>query len=227
MSTNSPPPEISDVFGPALKPDGGRARRPYRPAVEQLLNRPEARHRPAVVRHEQRHACAGARADHLVALSGCARHRLLHIDGLARSRYAKRVVAVGVRRGGDVHRVDLRIRDQRVGVVIPARDPVPPRVVGGLVPGSTHHRHQRRAVRLLQGRPALDLRDAADADDPPPHHFHARHRSREHGPSRQKPGSGSVSVLDATYFWTLFIISVNGLPSVRCAHEWWLGQPPM
>jgi hypothetical protein len=149
---------------------GAHADRP-RPAdgavVEELLDRDEPRHGAAVVRDEERHAGGGARGNHLLGLGGGARDGLLDVDRLARRRGAQHVVVVAVRRRRDVDRVHLRVRDEGVGVVVPARHPVAARVVGGLLAVAAHDRDELGAVGALQAGPALALGDVADADDAP------------------------------------------------------------
>ena len=64
-------------------------------------------------------------------------------------------------------------RDDRVGVVVPARDAVPARVVGGQRAVAAHDRAQLGVARLVEARAALLLGHVAAADHAPAYRLHA------------------------------------------------------
>src|SRR4030095_6334507 len=74
--------------------------------------------------------------------------------------------------------VDLRIVDQLIGIVIPARNTVSSSVVGGKLAISTHDGNEFRSLSLLKTGSALAFSDIPNADNPPPHPLHGRQRRR-------------------------------------------------
>ena len=156
----------------AIDADGRDADVADRAGVDQGFHSGEARHRPAVVGGEQRHARLPAGRDHRLALGVIEGHRLLDVDRLAGARGEDRVVLVRRGRRGDVDGVDLGITHQRLGVGVPARHAMAPRVVGGLGGVAAHHRDERGAIGLLEARTALDLRDVPAPDDAPANLVH-------------------------------------------------------
>ena len=169
-----------DTPGPAAAPALGAARRPEEPdadgadiahgaLAEQLGHLQVHGQAAAVVGDEEGHPGAAAGLHHLLALGGGARHRLLHVDGLSGGGGAQRVLRVGVRRRGHVHGVDALVLDQGPGVVVPARHPVAPGVVPGLVAVAPHDGGQLRVAGLPQPGARLHLGHVAAADDAPAH----------------------------------------------------------
>jgi hypothetical protein len=140
--------------------------------VQQFLHLQETRQRAPVIADPQRDLRGFRRFDHRLALCVVHRHRLFDIDRLAGLGAAHRIVEVAVGQGRDVNRVDIAGIDDGIGVVMPARHLVAFREVlcqGAVAP---HHRHKRRILGLVETWPALDLRDIAAADHPPPDGSH-------------------------------------------------------
>ncbi len=175
-------------------------------ALHQIAHLEEARQRAAIEGDPQRDTGRAARGEHVAALTGIHRHRLLDQHRLARGRAAQHVIAMRVRRRRDVHGVDVVGADDRVGIVVPARNAVAPRVVGGQRAVPPHDRDQLRIRRLLETGSALDLGDVTAADDAPANRLHCcarrprsalmrppaarpppRHRGRRPSPSPRCP----------------------------------------
>ena len=186
LGIHPPSPAAGRVgLGRPLVADAHRPQLTDPATVQQLLDRGEARHGATVVGHIQTHARLVAGRNHVLALPCRASHRLLDIDRLAGPRDADRIVPVRVRGRGDVDRVDVRIVDQLVGVVIPTGNVVSASVVSGEIAIAAHDGNQFGSFGPLESRPALAFGHVPDADDPPPHPLHRRQSSRagRHGRS--------------------------------------------
>ncbi|MCY1378257.1 hypothetical protein D9M69_658740 [compost metagenome] len=109
---------------------------------------------------------------HFTALPGIQRHRFFHAAMLAGRSHLQSIGVMAVGRRGDVHRVDLGIVDQRLRIGVDPSDAVARGIIAHRVQSPPHHRHQRRAGCLVEGRPTLAFGDAATPDHAPAHHVH-------------------------------------------------------
>jgi hypothetical protein len=110
--------------------------------LKDASNGKEPRQRAAVVGHEERRLRGLKGVDHRLTFSHRPRHRLFDVTGLFGARAAQREVGVALRRRRDVDRVDIRIGDERVNIVVPTANPVARRVIARESWAPTHDRHE-------------------------------------------------------------------------------------
>ena len=108
-----------------------------------------------------------AGVDHRQALAVVARHWLFDVNGFAGTGDLGGVVRVGVGGRRDIDRIDIRVGDECVGLVVPLGHVVARGIVAGLVCVAAHDRHQFGIASFVQGRAALYFCDVAAADDTP------------------------------------------------------------
>ncbi|MNY35349.1 hypothetical protein D3C86_1697480 [compost metagenome] len=128
---------------------------------------------------------------HLPALPGIQRHRFFDTAMFTRGGHSQGVGVMTVGRRGDVHRVHLGIVDQRLDVGVGPGDAVARSIIGHRLQPSPHHRHQRRAGSLVEGRSALALSDAATPDHAPAHQVHIHSLIISRRAMRANPESGN------------------------------------
>ena len=140
---------------------------PMAPLLDQRLDLEEGGQGAAIVRHKQRHSGPTAGVDHRQALAVVVRHRLFDVNRFAGSGDLGRVMSVGVRGRCDIDRIDIRVADECVGLVVPSGYAVALGIVAGLVRVAAHDRYQLGIAGLVQGRAALNFGDVAAANDAP------------------------------------------------------------
>ncbi len=134
-----------------------------------LLDGEVPRQGSPIVGHEQGHACFAKRRDHCFAFRGAGGHRFFHVRRFARGGATDRDLGMRRRRRGHVHGVDLRVGDERVGVVVPAGHAMSQGIVTGQGCGPSHDGHEGGPVGLLEGGATFFLGDIAAAHDAPTH----------------------------------------------------------
>ena len=143
-----------------------------RAGLHELAHLEEARQRAAVVRDPQRDARVAAGSDHREAVCVVHRHRLLGEHRLAGRRAPQHEVAMRFGHRGDVHDVDVRSADDRLGVVVPTRDAVAPREALGSVGVTVGDGDELRVHGIAKARPALLLGHLAATDQSPANRPH-------------------------------------------------------
>jgi hypothetical protein len=154
-------------YGGTVHPDVHRPHRADDTRIHQFLDFPVIWEHATVVGDKKGYSGLLARRDHVAALLPGSGHRLLDVDGFACGGGLECEFAVRAGRGGDVDGVDVRVGNQRIGVIIPARDVVQSGIFPGFFTGAAHDGRDARAGDLVHGRSAFHPADTARPDDSP------------------------------------------------------------
>ena len=127
----------------SVEADGDGTGGANRAGVDQFFHLQETGQATTIVGDPQRHPRSLTGRHHALTFSVVERHWLFHIDRFPCLCHGQCIVLMSIGGRGNIDRVHLGIMDERLGVIIPARDIVATGVIGGQCAITAHDGHQR------------------------------------------------------------------------------------